>query len=154
MQNFQPINHTKMTGAEITKFIENFKTTFSGSSDYMSGINDAAYTLLRDILTNPAKFKGLVEMPILWIEVAKQLPKPEPLEVIGFSCEWIDADFNFSGTRSCFITEDGLWVSARWSNNADGYVEDKETKPTHWTPIPMPPLSYFLDIPIPLKDLK
>ena len=34
---------------EINEFVEEFKTHFSGSSDYMSGVNDGAYSMLRKI---------------------------------------------------------------------------------------------------------
>jgi len=37
---------------EFTEFVEKFKRNFSGSDDYISGINDAAYMMARELFPN------------------------------------------------------------------------------------------------------
>jgi hypothetical protein len=75
-----------------------------------------------------------------WILVSEQ--KPEiGIEVLGFSKEWIDEDFNPTGQRVCFLNEskDGYWLSAEWLDYQDTYVTDDKTAPTHWMPRPQSP---------------
>lgn len=73
-----------------------------------------------------------------WISVKDELPKPEDNEVIGFSPDWIDEDFNPNGTRVCFPSGMGGWISAKWCYTYEVYVETDETQPTHWMRIPKP----------------
>jgi ribosomal protein L20 len=40
------------TEKEINDFVEEFKTHFSGSTDYLSGVNDAAYSMYRKIASD------------------------------------------------------------------------------------------------------
>ncbi len=40
------------------KFIADFKSKFSGSNDYLSGINDATYSLLDNLLSDPYLILG------------------------------------------------------------------------------------------------
>ena len=71
-----------------------------------------------------------------WIPVSEKLPSAQQKEVIGYSPDWEDPDFNPNGTRVCFIFGDGTqWCSAKWIDYQDCYVEDYDTKPTHWMPI-------------------
>lgn len=73
-----------------------------------------------------------------WIEVTgKTLPK-EGLEVIGYSQEWVHPDWNENGTRVCYIDSNRLFVSARWSNDADQWVLD-DVQPSHYTFMPKNP---------------
>lgn len=63
--------------------------------------------------------------------------KPEcGVEVIGFSPNWIDEDFNPNGTRACFLLDDDTWISARWLDYHDSYIQDNKTYPTHYMDIP------------------
>ena len=39
-----------MSDKKINEIVEEFKSDFSGSNDYMSGVNDASYSMLRKIL--------------------------------------------------------------------------------------------------------
>ena len=59
-------------------------------------------------------------------------------EVVGFSPEWIDEDFNPKGTRMCFTTDAGEsgWCSAKWVDSMDEYNTDYETIPTHICMVP------------------
>ncbi len=61
---------------------------------------------------------------------------PIGAEVIGFSEEWVHEDFNPKGTRACWLSDDGIWTSAKWLDYHDTYVTDAETVPTHYLEIP------------------
>jgi hypothetical protein len=63
---------------------------------------------------------------------------PTNIPVLGFSPEWIDFDFNPSGVRGCFIDGDGTWISAKWHDEQDTYINDETTSPVWWTNIPTP----------------
>lgn len=53
-----------------------------------------------------------------WISVSES---PKGLEVIGFSPNWIDEDFNPSGTCSCYLQDDDIpyWVISKYCGNCD-----------------------------------
>lgn len=65
----------------------------------------------------------------------------EGVEVIGFTREWIDEDYNPRGTRVCFLDGDGNWCSSKWNNTHDVYntiysYDDDDIVPTHYMKIP------------------
>lgn len=64
------------------------------------------------------------------------LQQEDFLKLIGYSKDWIDPDFNPDGTRECFINGDLAWTSARYVDYQDCYIEDCETKPSHFLIIP------------------
>ena len=57
-----------------------------------------------------------------------------PFEVIGFSREWIDQDFNPNGTRLCFKDDASVsgWTSLGWNNHQDCWSEHEDHAPTHF----------------------
>lgn len=70
------------------------------------------------------------------IPVCEQLPEMGT-PVIGFSPDWIDADFNERGLRECFTYGDPAnpsWHSARWLDEQDCYMTGEDA-PTHWFPM-------------------
>lgn len=76
-----------------------------------------------------------------WISMAeKPLTQADAMEVIGFHPEWIDQDFNPNGTRIGFIGGDDTFISARWWDYQDTYVNDENVMPTHYMFIPTNPL--------------
>ena len=56
-----------------------------------------------------------------WIEVSEDHPLPYGQEVIGYNREWVNEDFNPSGTRIGFFSDAGFF-SAKWVNDQDCYV--------------------------------
>lgn len=56
-----------------------------------------------------------------------------PQYYIGYSPEWIDLDFNHEGTRECFPSDggDNGWVSSKWLDYHDTYMNDNKSVPTH-----------------------
>jgi len=56
-----------MEEKQINEIVENFKKDFSGSTDYLSGVNDAAYSMFRYMLkhleTGNKKIVKLVKFP-------------------------------------------------------------------------------------------
>lgn len=77
---------------------------------------------------------------ILWTAVKDKMPTQEDMEVIGYSPEWVDLDFNPKGTRVCFQNGDGTFTSAKWIDYQDCYATDTETMPTYWKPLYNPPI--------------
>lgn len=94
-----------------------------------------------------------------WFKVI-ETPPEQGVEIIGFSKEWIDEDFNPEGTRICYMQDlliggldenpEHIWSSAAWCNTCDEWhtvnsddeiVEGQlpRTPPTHWRPKPLPP---------------
>lgn len=78
------------------------------------------------------------------------------VEVLGYSKEWIDEDYNQDGIRICYMVdltdEDGLyiWSSAIWCGyhdewhtvSSDDEMEERKlnhSKPTHWIEKPETP---------------
>lgn len=55
-------------------------------------------------------------------------------EVLAYSPEWIHPDFNPKGIRVGFLNEDenGEFISAKWWDYQDTYVNDDKTKPVKW----------------------
>lgn len=91
---------------------------------------------------------NLVEAPI-WKSI-QNTPPGDGVEVLLFSAEWIDEDFNPTGVRPGFAEDNASrWVIARWSAHHHEYItEHIEVKPfrnglpTHWASIhPLIPAS-------------
>lgn len=57
-------------------------------------------------------------MEELWISIKDRPLQREDGQVLGFNPEWIDEDFNPSGIRVGFLSEDGF-TSATWNNEQD-----------------------------------
>lgn len=72
---------------------------------------------------------------------------PFNTEVIGYSKEWIDKDYNPDGMCVCFLFDDGVtWAIAKWCGDHDEWhtrMTDEEGEgnnryeniilpPTHW----------------------
>ena len=69
-----------------------------------------------------------------WTPINEKLPE-EGTPVLGFSSEWVDEDFNPRGMRECFLNGDGGWISAKWFDYQDTYVNG-EGAPEFWMPLP------------------
>lgn len=54
-----------------------------------------------------------------WNKVSEKLPEAG-VEVIGYSENWIDEDFNPKGTRVCYLDDFG-WHSAKWDADQDDW---------------------------------
>jgi hypothetical protein len=61
------------------------------------------------------------------------------VEVLGFSPEWEDADFNPKGVRVGFFNENGTFTQAAWNDYQDRYVSDYDGDlPYSWAEVPNP----------------
>lgn len=74
----------------------------------------------------------------MWINY--KIEKPElGIEVLAYSSEWIDEDYNPKGIRVGFQDfskdSDGEFVSAKFCNSQDSYYTDRESKPEYWIEI-------------------
>ena len=61
----------------------------------------------------------------VWIKIDADHPLPYGQEVIGYNKEWVDEDFNPSGTRVGFLN-DIEFISAKWVNDQDCYTTCSE----------------------------
>ena len=61
----------------------------------------------------------------VWIKIDADHPLPYGQEVIGYNKEWVDEDFNPSGTRVGFLNDIGF-ISAKWVNDLDCYTTCSE----------------------------
>ncbi len=52
-----------------------------------------------------------------WHKTSEEAPE-EGIEVLGYSENWIDEDFNPNGTRICYFDDFG-WHSAKWNAEQD-----------------------------------
>ncbi len=59
---------------------------------------------------------------------------PIGVEVLAYSPTWIHPDFNIKGIRVGFLNGDknGDFISAKWWDTQDTYVNDELTKPEKW----------------------
>lgn len=64
-------------------------------------------------------------------------PKDEPLWLAGPSL--VDEDYNRKGVVEGYWLDDLGWMGAIWNNEQD-YWESQQVNPTHWMPIPQPPI--------------
>lgn len=66
-----------------------------------------------------------------WIAIKDKEPEWN-IEVLGYSPEWIDEDFNPDGIRVFFINGDGVHISAGWCSCDDVYTTEDTELATHW----------------------
>ena len=57
----------------------------------------------------------------VWVKIDADHPLPYCQEVIGYNKEWVDEDFNPSGTRIGFLSDTGFF-SAKWIDDQDCYT--------------------------------
>lgn len=80
----------------------------------------------------------------MWKEIPKcdlqETDIPTNIPLLGYNKEWIDPDFNPKGIRECFIGGEGTWISAKWHDYQDTYINGEKTLPTHYMLIPEPPI--------------
>ena len=74
-----------------------------------------------------------------WIPIDAPLNPDEGIEMIAFHPDWIDEDFNPKGIRIGFFDGDGSFVSAKWIDHQDSYIEDNTVMPTHYMELPENP---------------
>ena len=68
-----------------------------------------------------------------WVELhSSKNNQIKKVTFIGYSKEWVHPDFNPDGLRECFVNGDNGITSARWSNDADQYITDNDSRPTHY----------------------
>ena len=65
------------------------------------------------------------EEPGVWVKIDAGHPLPYGQEVIGYNKEWVEEDFNPSGTRIGFLSDIGF-ISAKWVNDQDCYTTCSE----------------------------
>ena len=65
------------------------------------------------------------EESAVWVKIDADHPLPYGQEVIGYNKEWVEEDFNPSGTRVGFLTDTGF-ISAKWDNDQDFYCTVSE----------------------------
>lgn len=78
-----------------------------------------------------------------WKSVDIKLPECGR-EVIGYSKNWIDEDFNPRGERVCFYNYGVGWTCAKWVDSGDSYItlseeDGDDAVPTDWMPLPESP---------------
>lgn len=66
-----------------------------------------------------------------WIKYQDSMPTDEDGEVLCYSPEWIDEDFNPRGLRVGFMCGSGF-ISAFWWDYQDTYENDEKTVPLYW----------------------
>ena len=59
------------------------------------------------------------------VKIDADHPLPYGQEVIGYNKEWVEEDFNASGTRIGFLSDIGF-ISAKWVNDQDCYTTCSE----------------------------
>jgi len=96
--------------------------------------------------------KGGFNFNCSWVDIKNALPE-NSLEVICFNKEWVNVDFNPSGTRIGFLNGDNEFTTAHWWDYQDTYITisknecdhdpqafsdqiKNNTEPTHWILIP------------------
>jgi hypothetical protein len=75
-----------------------------------------------------------------WIPIDALITPEEGVEMIAFHPEWINEDFNPKGIRVGFFDGDESFVSAKWIDHQDSYIEDNTVMPTHYMSIPDNPI--------------
>lgn len=63
-------------------------------------------------------------------DISANLPE-HGIEVLGYSDQWVDEDYNKKGVRICFHN-DGNWISTYWNNIHDCYETDTITSPNKY----------------------
>ena len=72
----------------------------------------------------------------MWKQTEKHPILQEYGEILGQSDDWIHPDFNITGIRVGFIGGDGDFISAKWYDSGDTYLNG-EGMPTKWMKIPI-----------------
>ncbi len=105
---------------KLKEFIEHKRDCVCDGLDWddMDECQRYAAEYLDDILANIECFKQ--EQPGVWIKIDEDHPLPYGQEVIGYNKEWVNEDFNPSGTRIGFLSDIGF-QSAKWNNDQDCY---------------------------------
>jgi len=78
-----------------------------------------------------------------WIDFSINKPN-EGFEVLAYSSEWVDEDFNPTGIRVGFLNGDRTFISARWRDYQDTYMNGEEL-PEKWVPLTIGDLKSWLD---------
>ena len=105
--------------AEIERRIEETKSMKPSFDQFWAG-QISAFKDVENIITSLQKEESGV-----WIKIDAEHPLPDGQEVIGYNKEWVDEDFNPSGTRAGFLSDIGFH-SAKWVNDHDCYTTCSE----------------------------
>ena len=105
--------------AEIESRIEETKSMGPSFDQFWAG-QISAFAGVKTIITSLQKEESGV-----WIKIDAEHPLPDGQEVIGYNKEWVDEDFNPSGTRAGFLSDIGFH-SAKWVNDHDCYTTCSE----------------------------
>lgn len=101
--------------AEIERRIEETKSMKPSFDQFWAG-QISAFKGVRTIISSLQQEESEV-----WVKIDAEHPLPYCQEVIGYNKEWVDEDFNPSGTRVGFLTDTGF-LSAMWVNDQDCYT--------------------------------
>src|SRR6478735_4173604 len=72
-----------------------------------------------------------LEFNSVWKKANKEILTEDSGEVIAFHPAWIDKDFNPDGIRSGFVLDENF-ISAKWEEACESYVNDADHFPTHF----------------------
>lgn len=67
-----------------------------------------------------------------WISINERPLTQDDGEVMAFNKNWITPDFNQKGIRSGFIGGDGTFISAKWFDYQDTYLNNDDFMPSHY----------------------
>jgi hypothetical protein len=127
---FEPLSWDEGGWIDFEDLPENFDIGNLDAKHYQEADVDFRTTLVR-----PKALRGIDDNNS-WIKIENEDTIPDQgTIVIGYSKEWIDEDFNPSGQRQCHycgIYPNLEWISAKWLDYQDTWLNDEETKPTHW----------------------
>ena len=101
--------------AAIERRIEETKSAKPSFDQFWAG-QISAFEGVRTIISSLPQ-----EEPGVWIKIDADHPLPYAQEVIGYNKEWVHEDFNPSGTRVGFLSDEGFF-SAKWVNDQDCYT--------------------------------
>ena len=104
---------------KIEQRIEETKPMKTSFDQFWAG-QISAFKGVENIITSLQKEESGV-----WIKIDAEHPLPDGQEVIGYNKEWVDEDFNPSGTRAGFLSDIGFH-SAKWVNDHDCYTTCSE----------------------------
>lgn len=71
--------------------------------------------------------------PEVWLDFESLTQKEG--EVLAFNEKWIDLDFNPKGVRVGFLTDSKIFISAKWWDYQDTYINSEVDQPTQWRKI-------------------
>ena len=101
--------------AEIERRIEETKSAKPSFDQFWAG-QISAFEGARTIISSLQQ-----EEPGVWVKIDADHPLPYAQEVIGYNKAWVHEDFNPSGTRVGFLSDEGFF-SAKWVNDQDCYT--------------------------------